>query len=123
MATAQAKAQNFEDETSMGEEYFSADYERMAQAFLDPFHFQRVTMDAFNGAFGPLSQQLQSLAADQAAYAQETFEEGVAALKEAAAAPSLEEVAQIQSTYVQKTFQKNLNQMNKTIETILSASK
>lgn len=123
MVAAQEKADPFEESASTNEEYFSADYERMAQSFLDPFHFQKLTLDAFNGATGPFSEQLQSVAADQAAYVRDSFEEGVAALKQALAAPSLEEAAQIQSDYVQKAFQKNLEQVNKTMEAFFSASK
>lgn len=128
MATAKKSAGSgdafaFDAFSVAGPEAFKEGYEKFSNGVSKFLDFQKGAFEAAIASSGALAKGLEKAASEQAAFAKQAYEEGVAAAKSAAASKSLQDAFEVQTEYLRTAFEKNLAQYNKLTDHWLATAK
>lgn len=102
---------------------FKEGYERLTKGMAGLADLNKAALEAMMSSARVLSRGTETASADTAAFLKTSFEEGVAAMRAAAAAKSLQEAIDVQSGFLRESISRNLAQVGKVSEHWVSTTR
>jgi len=121
--TKTAQATGFENIAGLNGDTFKEGFEKINQGIEQVAEFQKESLEAVIAASTLVSQKVEKLNAEQTAFAKNSVEEGVNAVKALSSCKNPQEAFDLNSEFLRSAFESNMAQFNKMTEMVLTASK